>query len=164
GGRPSFNALQNRVQMKGEREIAAADTKSPVVYFCFDLLYFAGVDLRRSAYRDRRRYLAQCLLPTPLVQLVHTGEDGVALHAAAMDSGLEGVIVKRLDSRYESGRRTPDWVKVKAMRSAEFVVGGYTAGKNSRAALGALLLGYWDDEEKLHYASHVGSGFDDRTL
>src|SRR3569832_893419 len=59
GGKPSFNALQNRVQRKGEREIALADAQSPVVYFCFDLLYFAGIDLRRSVYRARRRNLAQ---------------------------------------------------------------------------------------------------------
>jgi bifunctional non-homologous end joining protein LigD len=164
GGRPSFNALQNRVQLKGEREIATADAKSPVVYFCFDLLYFAGIDLRRHVYRERRRYLAQCLLPTPLVQLVHASEDGIALHAAALASGFEGVIGKRLDSKYETGKRSPAWLKVKPTRSADFVVGGYTSGKGARAALGALLLGYWDDDQRLHYASHVGSGFDNRTL
>src|SRR5512135_1131706 len=76
-GKPSFNALQNRVQLKTEREILAADQKMPAIYYCFDLLYFAGIDLRHAAYRDRRRYLAQCLLPSPLVQLVHAAEDGI---------------------------------------------------------------------------------------
>ena len=52
---------------------------TPVVFFCFDLLHFAGIDLRKSPYRDRRRYLAQCLLPSPLVQLVHAADDGIAL-------------------------------------------------------------------------------------
>ena len=70
-GKPSFGALQNRVQLKTEREIAAADRTTPVAFYCFDLPYFAGVDLRESPYTDRRRYLAQCLLPSPLVQLVH---------------------------------------------------------------------------------------------
>ena len=191
GGKPSFNALQNRVQMKGEREIAAADQKSPVVFYCFDLLYFAGVDLRARTYRERRRYLAQCLLPSPFVQLVHVSEDGVALHAAAIASGFEGVIGKRMDSRYESGRRSGTWLKVKPTQTADFVIGGYTTGRGSRSTLGALLLGYWDydarpvarsaargnanrarkpapagsnDAAQLHYASHVGSGFDDRSL
>jgi len=164
GGKPSFNALQNRVQLKTEREIAAADQKTPALYYCFDLLYFAGVDLRQRVYRDRRRYLAQCLLPSPLVQLVHASEDGIALHAAALASGLEGVIGKRADSRYEAGQRSGAWLKVKPVQSADFVVGGYTSGKGSRASLGALLLGYWDKQKKLHYASHVGSGFDDRSL
>jgi bifunctional non-homologous end joining protein LigD len=162
-GKPSFNALQNRVQLKTEREIAAADRKTPVIFYCFDLLYFAGIDLRRAPYHDRRRYLAQCLLPSPLVQLVHAQEDGVELHAAALASGLEGVIGKRKDSRYESGRRSKSWLKIKPTQSADFVVGGYTKGKGSRAALGSLLVGYWDGG-KLHYASHVGSGFDDRSL
>jgi len=163
-GKPSFNALQNRVQLKTEREIAAADQKTPAIYYCFDLLYFAGIDLRQATYRDRRRYLAQCLLPSPLVQLVHAVDDGVALHAAALASGFEGVIGKRADSRYEAGQRSGAWLKVKPVQSADFVVGGYTSGKGSRASLGALLLGYWDKQKKLHYASHVGSGFDDRSL
>jgi bifunctional non-homologous end joining protein LigD len=162
-GRPSFNALQNRVQLKGEREIAAADHTQPVVFYCFDLPYFAGLDLRKARYRDRRRYLAQCLLPSALVQLVHASEDGIAMHEAALASGFEGVIGKRSDSHYEAGRRSGSWLKVKPTSTAEFIVGGYTRGKNSREPLGALLLGYWD-RGKLRYASHVGSGFDARTL
>ena len=163
GGKPSFAALQERAQLKTEREIQAADQNAPVVFVAFDLLHFAGIDLRNAPYRDRRRYLAQCLLPSPLVQLVHASEDGVALQAAALASGFEGVIGKRLESRYEAGRRSASWVKVKPTRSADFVIGGYTSGKGSRSQLGALLVGYWD-KGKLHYASHVGSGFDDRTL
>src|SRR5918992_496757 len=145
GGKPSFNALQNRAPT--------------VVFYAFDLLYFAGVDLRKTPYRDRRRYLAQCLLPSPLVKLVHATEDGEALQRAAAASGLEGVIGKRKDSNYEAGRRSSSWLKIKSTDSAEFVIGGYTKGKGSREPLGALLVGYWDDS-KLRYASHVGSGFD----
>jgi bifunctional non-homologous end joining protein LigD len=148
-GKPSFNAMQNRSQQS--------------VFYCFDLLNFEGIDLRKLTYADRRRYLAQCLLPSPLLQLVHAADDGVALHEAAMASGLEGVIGKRKDSRYESGKRSNAWLKVKATQSAEFVIGGYTKGKASRAPLGAILVGYWDDG-KLRYASHVGSGFDAKSL
>jgi bifunctional non-homologous end joining protein LigD len=162
-GKPSFAALQDRAQLKTEREIAAADRNVPVVLCCFDLLHFAGIDLRKSPYKDRRRYLAQCLLPSLLVQLVHASEDGRALQAAALASGFEGVIGKRKDSRYEAGRRSASWVKVKPTHSADFVIGGYTRGKGSRAPLGAILVGYWD-KGKLRYASHVGSGFDERSL
>jgi bifunctional non-homologous end joining protein LigD len=163
GGKPSFGALQERAQLKAKRDIAAADRNMPVVFVAFDLLHFAGINLRKEPYRDRRRYLAQCLLPSSLVQLVHASEDGIALHAAALASGFEGVMGKRKDSRYEAGRRSPSWLKVKPTRSADFVVGGYTKGKGSRAPLGAILVGYWH-KEKLRYASHVGSGFDERTL
>jgi bifunctional non-homologous end joining protein LigD len=162
-GKPSFNALQNRFQLKTERDIAAAENSTPVVFYAFDLLHFAGVDLRKAVYLDRRRYLAQCLLPSPLVQLVHASDDGVELYAAALASGFEGVIGKRKQSRYESGRRSASWLKVKSTHSADFVVGGYTKGKGGRAPLGALLVGYWEGRN-LRYASHVGSGFDDRSL
>jgi bifunctional non-homologous end joining protein LigD len=163
GGKPSFAALQERAQLKAERDIAAADRIAPVAFVAFDLLHFAGINLRQAPYRDRRRYLAQCLLPSPLVQLVHAAEDGIALHAAALASGFEGVVGKRRDSRYEAGRRSASWLKVKPTRSADFVVGGYTKGKGSRTPLGAILVGYWD-RGKLRYASHVGSGFDESTL
>ncbi|HEX6834592.1 MAG TPA: non-homologous end-joining DNA ligase, partial [Rudaea sp.] len=162
-GKPSFNALQNRVQAKTPHEIAAAEQTTTVVYFCFDLLYFAGIDLRARPYRDRRRYLSQCLLPTPLVQLVQAWDDGVALHEAALASGFEGVIGKRKDSRYEAGKRVSTWLKVKPTQTADFVIGGYTAGKGSRTDLGSLLLGVWD-KDRLRYVSNVGSGFNDRSL
>jgi bifunctional non-homologous end joining protein LigD len=162
-GRPSFNALQNRIHLKTGRDIAAAEERSPVAFYCFDLLHFAGINLRKHPYRDRRRYLSQCLLPTPLVRLVHAAEDGRELSAAALASGFEGVIGKRKDSLYEPGKRVGTWLKVKPTHSAEFVIGGYTRGKGARAALGALLVGYWDGA-KLRYASHVGSGFDDESL
>jgi bifunctional non-homologous end joining protein LigD len=162
-GKPSFNALQNRFQLKTERDIAAAEKATPVVFYAFDLLHFAGVDLRKAPYADRRRYLAQCLLPSPAVQLVHAAENGVELYQAALASGFEGVIGKRKQSKYEAGRRSSSWLKVKSTDSAEFVVGGYTRGKGARAPLGALLVGYWEGK-KLRYASHVGSGFDDQSL
>jgi bifunctional non-homologous end joining protein LigD len=161
--RPSFNALQNRTQLKTPREIAAAERDTPAVFYGFDLLHFAGLNLRQAAYSDRRRYLAQCLLPSPHVQLVHATEDGVALYAAALAQGFEGVMAKRRDSRYEAGRRSTAWLKIKPTHSAEFVVGGYTLGRGARATLGALLLGYWK-KGQLHYAGHVGSGLDGATL
>jgi bifunctional non-homologous end joining protein LigD len=162
-GRPSFAALQERVQLKTDREIVQADRAAPVVFFCFDLMHFAGLDTRGAPYADRRRWLEQCLLPSPHVHLVHAEEDGEELYKAALASGFEGVIAKRKDSRYEAGKRSQAWLKIKPTRSAEFVVGGYTRGKGSRATLGALLLGHWH-EGKLHYCGHVGSGFDERTL
>jgi bifunctional non-homologous end joining protein LigD len=162
-GKPSFNTMQNRVQLKTERELVAADRSTPVVLFCFDLLWFAGIDVREATYRDRRRYLAQCLLPTAHVQLVHTADDGVALLDAALASGFEGVVGKRKDSRYLTAKRSSSWLKVKPTHSGEFVIGGYTRGKGAREPLGSLLVGYWN-KGKLHYASHVGSGFDDRSL
>jgi bifunctional non-homologous end joining protein LigD len=152
-----------RAQLKTEREIAAADRETPSVLFCFDLLHFAGFDLRQAPYADRRRYLAQCLLPSAHVQLVHASDDGAALYPAAIEQGFEGVMAKRRDSRYLAGRRSASWLKIKSTHSAEFVIGGYTKGKGARDPLGALLVGYWD-QGRLRYAGHVGTGFDEATL
>src|SRR5438067_3094749 len=147
-GKPSFNAMQN------------VQANTPIVFYCFDLLHFAGLNLRKAPYADRRRWLAQCLLPSALVQLVHASNEGKALQKAALESGLEGVVGKHKASVYEAGKRSASWPKVKATQGGDFVIGGYTPGKGSRSALGAVLVGYWEDS-MLRYASHVRSGFDD---
>jgi bifunctional non-homologous end joining protein LigD len=162
-GRPSFNALQNRAQLKSADEIAAAQRVSPVVLVCFDLLHFAGLNLRPAPYSDRRRYLAQCLLPGAHLQLVHASDDAEQLYAAVLEHGFEGIIAKRRSSPYREGRRSGDWLKLKAVRSGEFLIGGYTRGNGARAPLGALLLGYREGKA-LRYAGHVGSGLDEASI
>ncbi len=162
-GRPSFNALQNRAQLKSAAEIARAQREAPVLLLCFDLLHFAGLNLRGAQYRDRRRYLSQCLQPAPHLQLVHVSDDAESLYTAALAQGFEGIVAKRLDSTYLPGRRARTWLKFKAVRSAEFLIGGYTRGKGARQPLGALLLGYRDGK-LLRYAGHVGSGLDDAVI
>lgn len=155
-GRPSFAALQEAAQPRSAGRAAC-------VLFCFDLLHVLGANLRAAPYEARRRYLAQCLMPTAHVQLVHADPDGLRLYQAAIAAGFEGIVAKRRASAYEAGRRSPAWLKVKAKQSAEFVVGGYTHGAGHRSSLGALLLGFWEDGA-LNYAGDVGSGFDERTL
>ena len=162
-GLPSFNALQNRAGLKTPAEVAAGRRAAEALLYAFDLLHFEGIDLTDAEYVDRRRYLAQCLLPSPRVQLVHATPDAEALVAAATEAGFEGVMAKRKRSRYLSGTRSKDWVKVKTSDGADLVVGGYTEGQGARKALGALVLGYWDGKE-LKHAGSVGSGFDTRTL
>jgi bifunctional non-homologous end joining protein LigD len=162
-GRPSFNALQNRAQLKSAPEIASAQRASPVVLVCFDLLHAAGLNLRGAPYADRRRYLSQCLFPSRHLQLVHVSGSAEELYRAALELGFEGIIAKRLDSPYYPGQRSPAWLKIKARQTAEFVVGGFTRGKGARESLGALLLGYWAGKE-LQYAGHVGSGLDEAII
>jgi len=162
-GRPSFNALQNRAQLKSAAEISAAQRATPVVLVCFDLLHFAGLNLRGAPYSDRRRYLAQCLLPGAHLQLVHSSGNAEQLYAASLEHGFEGLIAKRLDSVYQAGQRSRSWLKCKAQHTEEFLVGGYTAGNGARETLGALLLGYRSGKE-LRYAGHVGSGLDERAI
>src|SRR5205814_422291 len=83
-------------------------------------------------YRDRRRYLAQCLLPSRHLQLVHSSGNAEQLYAASIAHGFEGILAKRLDSRYEAGRRSRAWLKIKDAKTGEFLIGGYTRGKGAR--------------------------------
>jgi bifunctional non-homologous end joining protein LigD len=156
-GRPSFQHLQNR----------GSDPNVALMYYAFDLLYRDGIDLRGVPLEDRKALLASSLVPSERLRLVETfPEDGEMLFQAARASGMEGVVGKRRDSRYESGKRSEAWLKVKATQRDEFVVGGYTQGTGARArTFGSLVLGFYPDgADRLAYVGNVGSGFDDKTL
>ncbi len=163
-GRPSFGVLQERAKLSAQMDIDAAERTTPCVLFCFDFVHALGMNLRKSPYADRRRYLNQCLLPTPRIQLVHAEPDGDALYRAAIASGFEGMMAKRRASSYQAGVRSDDWLKVKHVQSAEFLIGGYTEGQGSRRdRFGALVLGAWEGNA-LQPVGNVGSGFDDASL
>lgn len=165
-GRPSFQRLQQRINLQRESDIRRADAEIPVYYYVFDLLYAGGYDLRGSPLSQRKTLMRQLVLPSDRVMLVdHFDEDGETAYEAVVENGLEGLIAKRRDGVYESGRRSRGWLKIKATHEEEFLVGGYTGGLGGRAdTFGSLLIGQYDDEGKLVYAGNVGSGFDDQLL
>jgi bifunctional non-homologous end joining protein LigD len=164
-GVPSFQRLQQRLGLQRETDITKAETAVPVLYYVFDILYAEGYDLRGAPLKERKTLLAQMLMPGPFIRPVqHFEESGEAAYEAAVRFNLEGLIAKKRDSIYESGRRSRSWLKIKAVQEQEFVVGGYTGGEGGRAGtFGSLLLGYYDDG-RLTYVGNVGSGFDDRML
>ena len=102
-GKPSFNALQNRAGLSSDAELAAAERRAPAVFFCFDLLHRAGSNLRGLPYVERRSLLRALVRSSPHVNLVEAHEDGVALYAAALRTGFEGVVAKRKASIYRAG-------------------------------------------------------------
>jgi bifunctional non-homologous end joining protein LigD len=165
-GVPSFQELQQRLNLMRDTDIKRAESQVPVFYYVFDILYAGGHDLRGVRLERRKRLLRQLLMPTDRVRLVeHFEQDGEMAYRVAVEHGLEGLLAKRRDSTYESGRRSKNWMKIKSTKESEFVIGGYTEGGGWRAGtFGSLLLGYYDDEGKLLYAGHVGTGFNDRAL
>lgn len=165
-GRPSFQRLQQRINLQREADIRKADAEIPVYYYVFDVLYAGGYDLRGVPLSERKSLMRQIVLPSDRVMLVdHFEEDGETAYEAVVETGLEGLIAKRRDGVYESGRRSRGWLKIKATQEEEFVVGGYTGGLGGRSdTFGSLLIGQYDDDGKLVYAGNVGSGFDDRLL
>jgi bifunctional non-homologous end joining protein LigD len=156
-GRPSFQLLQNR----------ASEPRPVLLYYAFDLLFRDGYDLRGVPLDQRKELLANSLIPNARVRVVDAfPEDGITLYEAAQKTGMEGIVAKRRDSRYETGKRTDAWLKIKATHSEEFVIGGYTAGSGNREkTFGSLIVGYYKPgATRLTYVGHAGSGFDDRTL
>lgn len=165
-GRPSFERLQQRMNLVNAHEVREADARIPVAYLVFDLLYLDGYDLARVPLRDRKELLARVLLPAGhLVPVEFVIGDGVEAYRAAVGLGFEGLVAKRLDSTYQKGRRSPAWKKIKSRTTDEFVVGGYSRGEGSReASFGGLLLGEFDASGELVYRGRVGSGFTDAAL
>ena len=163
-GRSSFERMQRRMGQRDPREIARAAAEVPVVYYAFDLLAALGRDLRRLPLVRRKELLARFAPRTGVVRFAdHVEGDGARLFEAVTAHGLEGVIAKRADAPYASGRRTDHWLKIKAPRTSRVAIVGWTAGRGGRARLGALLLGWWRGDE-LVYAGSVGSGLDERTI
>ena len=136
-----------------------------LTYCLFDLIYLDGHDTTDLALTDRQALLAATLgdghAPLSLVKPLEGGPSQLLERACA--SGWEGLVAKRVDSRYRSGR-SPDWQKLKCTASQELVIGGWTDPTRSRLGLGALLLGYYDGDHRLRYAGKVGTGFSNQVL
>jgi bifunctional non-homologous end joining protein LigD len=162
GAETSFSLLQQRLGVRHPSETLRADV--PVFYYVFDVLWTDGRDLRQLPL-DRRKQVLRPLLSFdgPIRYTTHRRQDGEAYFAEACAKGWEGLVVKRGDSPYRSGR-SRDWLKFKCQANQEFVIAGYTDPKGSRTGFGALLIGYYDSAGKLVYAGKVGTGFDDATL
>lgn len=165
GGRPSFSALQRRMHVRAPAAALVAST--PVRYYLFDLLHLDGRDMTALPYTERRAALENLGLSGGSVETppYWTGEAGRDLATAAAELGLEGVVAKRLGSAYEPGRRGSAWVKVPLNETVEVIVGGWKPGAGRRAgAIGSLLLGMYDEHDRLQYIGHVGTGFTQTVL
>jgi bifunctional non-homologous end joining protein LigD len=150
-GRSSFSVMQQG--------------SGPLVYYVFDVLESDGEQVLELPLTERRERLAGLLdLRDGVVRLSEAFADGEALFEAAREQGLEGVVAKKRTSRYQPGRRTREWLKVKAHEEQEFLVAGYTRGKGRRAAtLGSLVLAVLEGGE-LRYVGNVGTGFTEEEI
>ena len=175
-GRPSFQSLQRRMGLTRPETIRRRAAEIPVTYVAFDLLALDGEALTSKPYERRRELLAALELDgehwrTP----THHVGGGERFLAAARAKGLEGIVCKRLGSPYRPGRRSADWLKIRARRGQELVIGGFLPGEGGRRGrFGSLLVGYWDATpqeaaelgraQRLVYAGGVGTGFTDAML
>lgn len=173
-GRPNFGRLQPRMQARSERAVVEAAAQQSVTYVLFDLLRLDGNDVTVLPYQDRHRLLALLVDPGPSWRVADSWTGGGAeLLDTMRDQGMEGLIAKRLGSRYEVGRRSSSWLKLKVRNRQELVVGGWLPGQGNRAdTFASLLVGYYPAATSrahsakgsrapggLVYAGRVGTGF-----
>jgi bifunctional non-homologous end joining protein LigD len=175
-GVPSFQLLQRRMGLTTESTIRHRVSEVPVTYVAFDLVGLDGRSLVDEPYERRRELLLGLGFDGPSWQAPgHHFGSGEKLLAAARERGLEGIVAKRLGSPYCPGRRTDYWLKTRARRGQELVIGGYNPGEGGRRGrVGSLLVGYYDctpqeaerlgRDQKLVYAGGVGTGFTEAML
>jgi bifunctional non-homologous end joining protein LigD len=162
-GRPSFQRLQQRAQLRRPLDIRHAVIENPVTFHAFDLLGFENFDLRPLPLGERKGMLRRVVPETGVIRYLHHFEqDGEVLYEQVQKLGLEGIVAKRLDAPYQPGR-SAIWLKIRTRRTEDFVVVGFTAPKGSRSGLGALLLG-WYVNGQLMFAGRAGSGFSEKQL
>ncbi|MDH3691672.1 MAG: DNA ligase D [Gammaproteobacteria bacterium] len=162
-GIPSFSRLQKRGRLTRKFDIQRATVEFPATLYAFDLLAFEDFDLRPLPLKTRKAILKD-VLPTvgPVRYSDHIEEQGEAMYAQVHQLGLEGMVAKKVDSPYISGRSS-QWLKIRIEHSDDFVIAGYTDPKGSQPGFGALLLGQYDGEN-LVYVGRVGTGFKNNDL
>lgn len=159
-GYPSFELLQRRMNLGRPGPLSHA---VPVSYVVFDALH-DGESLVQRSLLERSERLSNMQLPAPVVVGDHFVGDSAPVWDFVTKNNLEGIVAKRVTSRYQPGVRSPDWRKIGNFKQVRAVVGGFTPGTGGRAStFGALLLGLWS-EDQLRWIGAVGSGFDDRAL
>jgi bifunctional non-homologous end joining protein LigD len=154
-GRTSFGKLSDAL---GRRH------RPNLVYFAFDLLFVDGKDLRGLSLVQRKRELSRiCRTAPPVLRMSeHVTGRGGEFFGAACEIGVEGIVSKRADSTYRSGRGR-DWLKIKCLQRQELVIVGWTPPTHARDHFGSLVLAVHDDDGELQYAGRVGTGFDRST-
>ncbi|MFC5272196.1 non-homologous end-joining DNA ligase [Adhaeribacter terreus] len=153
-GRVIFQDLQNFQNTPTEH----------LYYYVFDILYLNGEDLRQLPLLERKKRLEELLQNTdPIRYSEHRVEKGIAFFKEAEKLQTEGIMAKKADSKYLTGKRSDDWLKVKTHLRQEVVIGGYTEPKGSRIHIGTLLLGVYEGG-KLQYIGQSGSGFNRESL
>src|SRR3954465_663643 len=156
-GRSSFHLLQG-VEMGGP--------KSPIVFYVFDLMQLNGRGLTGLPLVPRKQVLAK-LCEGAGDPIRYSGEivgEASVLLKEVQRRGLEGLIGKLRDSRYEAGGRSGAWIKLKCVNEQEFVIGGFTPPQGARQHFGAVLVGYYDKKRKFLFAGKVGTGFNTKSL
>jgi bifunctional non-homologous end joining protein LigD len=159
-----FQQLQGRMHLKDHDEILRLALEAPTTLVLFDMLRDGRTALEKRPWTDRRERLEMLFdeagdADDATLRVSDSSPRGATMLTKARRAGWEGIIAKRTDARYQPGARSDDWLKLKLLFRAEFVVGGWTEPRKARPYFGALLLGAYDGSGRLVYVGHTGGGF-----
>jgi len=165
-GLPSFDLLQNRFGVDDRVQLRRLSMKIPTTYIAFDLLHLNGRDVIDSPLTERREKLAKIIADSPhLLLSQYIRGSGKSYFRNALKLGFEGAVAKKIESLYQIGTRSEDWLKLKQVKTMDCIIAGYTVGTGSRAStFGALVLAAYDRQGKLKHLGNVGTGFSDATV
>ncbi len=164
-GKSDFYSLQKREQQTDKFKISILSKMLPAKYIVFDILYLDGKDLTQNPWYDRRETLEGIfekkdnIIISPYIR-----KFGKEMFKEAMKKRFEGVMAKKINSTYEIGKRSDNWLKIKRLETEDYIIIGYTKGEGKREdSFGALLLGAYKNN-KIVYVSRVGTGFNDEEI
>ncbi|MGV3489554.1 MAG: non-homologous end-joining DNA ligase [Tuberibacillus sp.] len=154
-GNPSFHEVMRRDGIRNTEKVARMKNIVPVTYMVFDILYLNGQSLIDKPLSERQTLLQSFVTPNANIQIVPSFSGGEALFKTVKSHQLEGIVSKQLDSTYGLGEKDGRWIKIKNYLDIDAVIGGFTL---SGGTVNAVLLGLYDQNNKLHYIGHAGTG------
>ena len=153
-GKPDFQLLQHYSE----------NPDKPIQYYVFDLLELNGHDTTGLKLTERKELLKKLIPENEVIKYSdHIVENGKSFFEVSKEKNLEGIMAKKMDSKYYPGKRSSDWLKIKSHKTAEAIIAGYTAPSGARKYFGALILAS-KEKNKLEYIGHTGTGFNYETL
>ncbi|HDH91369.1 MAG TPA: DNA ligase [Candidatus Aenigmarchaeota archaeon] len=164
-GKPDFYLLEEREHVEETLRVEILSELNPATYFIFDILYLNGKDLTSLPLIERKKFLKEVVEETERIKIVkYVIGEGKKLFEEVKKKGFEGIVAKKIDSVYEIGKRSKNWLKIKFLKTLDAIICGYTKGEGWREKyFGALLLGIWD-KGKLRYIGRVGTGWSEDDL
>jgi bifunctional non-homologous end joining protein LigD len=162
-GRSSFSLIQQRTGIRKHGHRVGSKPEFRALYYAFDLIYLDDYDWRKVSCEERKHALEQIVIAEGSMRYSGHFDQGKALFQIARDKGLEGILAKRRSSCYEE-RRSGDWQKIKITRTVDCVIGGYTEPEGSRQHFGSVVLGLYDDQQRLVHVGQAGTGFTHSSL
>jgi bifunctional non-homologous end joining protein LigD len=161
-GIPSFELLQQRMNLREGRAVEIAAEQIPVLYYVFDILELDGKSLFKTPLLERKKILQKTVKPSVTIKILPHFDSRDLIVAAAQQMGYEGVVAKKINSEYYSGQRMDCWLKYKFQLTESFVIGGWIEGGRSQN-FGSLLIGQYEGKRLIH-RGRAGTGFNESTI